>query len=311
MDEKELRSKKGVILICSVMGAAVIAAILCGAFFLKKDQGYQDYAVQMKQYYVEYSEQYDYWDVLTVEYPELEGIDAQVQEQINTLMYDTAMDRVNYWHLDPSEDVKAYQEEVFSIFASNVDCQASYHSQYLLSLDYREWYSAGNPVWATNGTERALTLDLVTGESYGLSDILEINRDFVKLWDNSLCDRLGIEYGGEEEVDMLLSWFDQSAGEPDEDFDYRPFFYITPEKDFVIGVSLDPILWEAYTYEPTSWNFYAQLSAEDLEAFRKESEFWDKYGKSETAGEVLPCEDKKDNIWLGEDAGVWDWDYEY
>lgn len=77
----------------------------------------------------------------------------------------------------------------------------------------------------------------------------------------------------------------------------------------MIGVSLDPVLWEAYTYEPASWNFYTQLSAEDLEAFRKESEFWNKYEKSEIAGEVLPCEDKKDNIWLGEDAGVWDYEY--
>ena len=49
---------------------------------------------------------------------------------------------------------------------------------------------------------------------------------------------------------------------------------------------------------------------EELEAFKKESDFWEKYDKSELAGEVLPCPDKKENIWLGENAGIWDWDYD-
>lgn len=69
----------------------------------------------------------------------------------------------------------------------------------------------------TNGTERALTVDLLTGQNYGLGDILEINRDFIELWD--------------------------------------------------------------------------------------------KYEKSETTGEVLSCQDKQNNIWLGEGASVWDYDY--
>lgn len=310
MDE---RSKKGFpkgILLAGVflVTAAVIAGVCC-VMILNKEKGYEDYTVQMKQHFVEYSEEYDYWDVLTVEYPYLEGIDEEIQEQLNTLMYDTAMDRVNYWHLNPSEDVKAYQEEVFSIFCSDVNCQATFHSQYLLSLDFQEYYSAGNPVWATNGTERALTLDLVTGENYGLSDIIEINKDFVKLWDASLSDRLGAEYGDEEDLEILLSWFTGTDEETNLDFFCRPFFYITQEKDFVIGVSLDPVLWKAYTYQPVSWNYYARLNSEDLEAFKKESGFWDKYEKSEIAGKVIPCKDKKENIWLGEDAGVWDYEY--
>ena len=308
--EKETkRGKKSIILVCGVIGTVTLAVIVCCVFFFKRDQGYQDYTVQMKQYYVEYSEAYDYWDVITVEYPYLEGIDEEVQGQLNTLMYDAAMDRVNYWHLDPSEDVKAYQEEVFSIFCSDVNCQATYQSQYLLSLDYLEWYSAGHPVWATNGTERTLMLDLVTGQSYELADILEINRDFARCWDKSLSDRLEEEYGDEEDLDILVSWFTQSDEELNEDFVCRPFFYLTPEKDFVIGVSLDPILWRAYTYEPVSWNFYARLSYDEIEPFKQDSGFWDKYEKSEPAGEVFPCEDKKENIWLGEDAGIWDYEY--
>jgi len=289
----------------SVILATVIAAIILGL----PEKGYRDYNIQKEQYYVEYSEEYDYWDVLTVEYPRLEGIDEEIQAKLNQLMYDTAMDRVNYWHLNPSEEVKDFQEEYFSIFCSDVNCDITYHSQYLISMDFNEYYSAGNPVWMTNGTERALTVNLMTGQSYGLSDIFEIDREFVRLWDKALSDELHEEYSDEEDLDMLLSWFCKEDAEINKDFFCSPFFYLDGDKDFVIGFSLDPKLDYAYTYEPTERNFYASLAAGELEPFRKESDFWKLYEKSETAGEVFPCEDKKENIWLGKDAGVWNYEY--
>lgn len=283
-----------------------IGTILSSSF----PKGYEDYTVQKEQYYVEYSEKYDYWDVLTVEYPRLKGLDDEVQAQINQLLYDTAMDRVIYWHLNPSDEVKAFQEEFFSVFASNVNCEVTYHSQYLLSADYREYYSAGNPVWMTNGTERALTIDLSSGESYELDDILEINKDFIRLWDKSLSDELDEEYGNDEDIELVLSWFLQSDAEINRNYFCHSFFYLTEDKNFVIGVSLDPVLEYAYTYEPIDRSFYTELSIDELEEFKKESDFWIKYEKSETTGEVLPCKDKKENIWLGENAGVWDYDYD-
>ena len=310
MQENSSKSRsKWLIIFVVILAVLLIIGIVAGTIIYSSfPKGYENYTVQKEQYFVEYSEEYDYWDVITVEYPRLEGIDEEVQGQLNQLMYDTAMDRVNYWHLEPSDEVKDFQEEYFSIFASDVNCDITYHSQYLLSLDYREYYAAGHPVWMTNGTERALTVDLVTGQSYELGDVLEINRDFIKLWDESLSDELDMEYADDEEIDLLLSWFLQTDEEINKDFICRPFFYITDEKEFVIGVSLDPVLEYAYTYEPVNRSYYTQLSAEELEAFKKESDFWDKYEKSETTGEVLSCIDKKDNIWLGEDAGVWDYE---
>lgn len=283
-----------------------VGTILSSSF----PKGYEDYTVQKEQYYVEYSEKFDYWDVLTVEYPRLEGLDDEIQSQINQLLYDTAMDRVIYWHLEPSDEVKAFQKEFFTIFASDVNCDVTYHSQYLLSADYHEYYSAGNPVWMTNGTERALTIDLITGEIYELDDILEINKDFIRLWDKSLSDELDEEYGDDEDIELVLSWFLQSDKEINRNYFCHSFFYLTEDKDFVIGVSLDPVLEYAYTYEPIDRSFYTELSIEELEEFKKESDFWVKYEKSETTGEVLPCKDKKENIWLGESAGVWDYDYD-
>lgn len=316
MDERETYQtgkksrKRWIILSAASLAVLIVIAIIVGIILSHSSQkGYTDYTVQKEQYYVEYSEEYDYWDVLTVEYPQLSGIDETIQTQVNQLLYDTAMDRVTYWHLEPSDEVKAFQEENFSIFASDVNCDVTYHSQYLLSVDYKEYYSAGNPVWMTNGTERALTIDLLTGQSYQLEDILDVNREFIRLWDKSISDDEDTEYADEEDIDLVLSWFLQTDEEINELFFCRPFFYLTEDKDFIIGVSLDPVLERAITYEPMNRSLYTRLSVEELEEFKKQSDFWDYYEKSESTGEVLPCKNKATNIWLGEDAGVWDYDY--
>ena len=280
-----------------------------GIAHLSAPKGYTDYTVQKEQYYVEYSEKYDYWDVLTVEYPRLEGISEERESQINQLMYDAAMDRVNYWHLTPSEEVKEFQKEYFSIFASDVNCDVAYHSQYLLSVDYQEYYSAGHPIYMTNGTERALTVNLITGECYYLADIIELNEDFVRLWDQIYSEETGSDYADDETIDYLLDWFLQRDEEINEDYFCTPFFYVTENKEFVIGISLDPKLYEAYTYKPATRSFSTLLTKEELEAFKKQSSFWELLEQSEMAGEVLPCEDKAENIWLGEDAGVWDFEF--
>lgn len=140
------------VLLAALAGIGIIAGI---ALYPSFPKGCEDYTVLKEQYYVEYSEKYDYGEVLTVEYPRIEGLDEAIQEPLNQLLYNTALDRVTYWHLEPSEDVKAFQEEFFSIFASDVNCDVTYHSQYLLSVDFREYYSAGNPLWMTNGTEKS------------------------------------------------------------------------------------------------------------------------------------------------------------
>lgn len=310
MDERKKGQKKGILIGILVLILLLIGGGAAALIFLKlPEKGYEEYTVQKEQYYVEYSEDYDYWDVITVEYPVLSGIDQEIQEQLNQLLYDTAIDRVNYWHLFPSDEVKAFQEEHFTIFASDVNCDIPFHSQYLLCADFKEYYSAGNPVWMTNGTERAFTLDLMTGERYELSDILEVNKELIAQWDRSMSDELGEEYADDEMLEYVLSWFLQNNEEINEKYVCNPFFYVTEDQNFVIGVSLDPILEYAYTGEPLNRSYYAELTLEEIEPFQKESEFWNKYEKSVAAGEILPCKDKKENIWLGENAGIWDWEY--
>ena len=291
-----------------ILLSAAAALCVCGC----SPKGCENYTVQMKQHFVEYSDEYDYWDVLTVEYPQLTDTEAAWADTVNTRLYDTAMDRVNYWHLSPNEEVQAFQRERFSIFCSDVSCSVPFHSQYLLSADYRELYSAGNPLWYTSQTERTLNLDLTTGEVYELADIIRIDEAFIQLW----CRAAGTKYGDafegtKEETALFLSWFLNEDEETKELYDLHTFFYPTGQDSFVIGFAYDPkpAAVSAAATGPQDDTYCVELAAAALTPFRTDSPFWDKYDDSEETGRIAACENKQENLWLGKGASVWDyWD---
>lgn len=110
------RGKK-ILLAAVIFIAAIAAAVLYFIASHLPPRGYSDYTVQKEQYFVEYSDEYDYGEVLTIEYPYLTGVEEEMQKQLNTLMYDAAMDRTNYWHFFPNDEVKKFQREYFTFFA--------------------------------------------------------------------------------------------------------------------------------------------------------------------------------------------------
>jgi len=305
--------KKFAIPVVICLTAVLVTAAVVGVYLVKNatPKGYYDYTVQKQQYYVEYSDQYDYWDVLTVEYPVLEEAETsqgQMEnlEQINAMFYDTAMDRVNYWHLKPNDEVKELQSE-YHIFSSDVQCDVTWHSQYLVSANYKEIYAPINPVWYVFMTQRGLTVDLLTGESYVPADILRMDRDFVELW----LARLNEEQDGEsfspEDADIFLDWFSGSDLELAEYYEFAPFFYIGREGEIVVGISVNPTAAGITGSSPSGTAFSAKFTAEELAPYRTESAFWEKYDQSEDTGEVRECEEKHENLWLGEQASVWDY----
>lgn len=293
-----------VIIVAVVTGTAAAYLVSSAA-----PKGYHDYTVQKEQYYVEYSDQYPYWDVLTVEYPILENApeeEIEQLEQINAQLYDAAMDRVNYWHLTPNDEVKKLQEE-YSIFSSDVECDVTYHSQYLMSVNYREIYAPISPVWYVYSTQRALTLNLLTGESYALKDVLRLDEEFVSLWADKFNEKLGEEMVVPEDEEIFVDWFNGSDEELSGYYDFVPFFYVTDEGNLVVGVSLDPKVAAISGGDPSNSTFYAELTAEETIPYRTESVFWELFDESESTGEVLRCKEKHDNIWLGDQASVWDY----
>ena len=306
-DEKKARSKTGVIATLSLAAILIAAAAAYGIWRWQSPNGYWDYTVQMKQYAVKYSERYEYDEVITVEYPSLEGLDREVEEQLNTLLYDAAMDRNNYWHFFPDEEVKAFQEEWFSIYCSDVGCDVTFHSQYLLSVDFYEMYDTYTPVWEVKYTERTVNANLVTGDIYELGDILIIDDNFMTLWYGILCELTGEEFSSEDK-EIFLGWFLGDDPEMEPYYVMRPWFCVEEDGGFVIGLSMDPKASAGLSYSTTieDCTYYVELTAVDLEPYRREDcSFWKLYDDSQTAGEVLECADKKENLWFGESGSVW------
>jgi hypothetical protein len=292
--------------------APVGALLIIGGCTSSKEtlpSGYQDYKIQKGQYFVEYSEKYDYWDVLTIEYPVLQDIETEQVAAINDIFYKMAMEKVNYWHLEPDTEVKELQKE-YSIFSSDVHCEVPYHSQHLVSVHFQEAYAPISPVHYIHMTERAANVDLTTGKNYTLSDILTINEDFSKLW----CQQAYAsgDYGDmiqedDDTYQTILAWFLGEDQETAENYLLTPFYYLDENKDFVIGIAYDPKANIVVNDLPMDNYIAVHIESDLLAPYQTESEFWNLYNASETAGTVLECADRKDNIWLGKEAGVWDY----
>lgn len=291
------------------VGMAAFAVLLgisgCGSIGAPK--GYEDYTVKKEQYVDEYTEQYDYWDVVTVEYPVVSGIDGEQTEIINKTLYDMAMEKVNYWHLTPNEQVEALMEE-YSVYSSNVHRDVDFCSQYLLSVAFQEAYAPISPVYYVQMTQRCANINLMTGEQYQLTEIFEINDSFMELW----CGQIeadgtysGVITNDEDVRETIGAWFLGEDKESEEYYIFTPFFYIDKNKDFVIGISYDPKPNQIGASLPKDNSFFAHFNAADLEPYRTESEFWELYDKSEITGKVVECEELRENIWLGENASVW------
>ncbi len=303
-DQKRREVRTFVIFIGGFVLFSVIVACIISVIFAVR--GNRDYVVRMQQYCVEYSDQYDYWDVCTIEYPQIEGagLDADVKNKLNDLMYDTAMEKANYWHFEPNAEVRRLQEEEYEIFSNDVTCKVHHHSQYLLSFSFEEIYAPASPVYYVNFTKRALNVDLATGEQYELADIIRIDEDFVKFWVRKVNEEYGDIYPEEQKTyDALLAWFLGEDAEWEESYAVVPYFYMAEDKYFVIGLSVDDKYLSA---QPPQKNYADMLcEVEELEAFKRKSDFWEKYHKAQTSGRIEECDDKHENLWLGDSASTW------
>lgn len=305
-NEKEKTAKKrGRIILAAGISIGLLAAGAAAVYFICTPKGYKDYTVRMQQYYVEYSDEYDYWDVLTIEYPRIEGIDEKQQDMINDRLYDTAMDRSNYWHFEPDAYVKELQKN-YSIYSSDVDSTVRFHSQSLLSVEYAEIYAPANVVWYVSMTKRALNVDLLSGESYELSDIIRLDREFIEFWTKRANEQYVGFFGEDEESqETLLSWFLKSDEEWNAYYELQPYFYVTEGGEFIVGISINPKFIDVH--EPQEDFYEICCNARELDGFRTASPFWEKYDLSRQVGEVFECTKRNRNIWLGDISGIWDY----
>ena len=305
--EKQQKKNKKIFIWAAAVPILILAAGM-GLFWGRFGSGkIRNYTIQMEQYVVEYSEKYPYWDVITVEYPVLSGTGGTKEKAINQLFHDMAMDKVNYWHLFPNGAVKRLQNEEYQIYCSDVRCDITFHSQYLASAVFYETYAPVNPVYYAHKTRRSTNVNLITGEEYGLSDVLQVNDGFMELW----CRQASQEYGDvilddEDTRETFLSWFLGEYEELEGLYMFRPFFYVVDGGDIMVGLAIDPAPVTVLNDLELDSSYGVLFSPEELVPFRTESAFWDLYEQSQETGVVLPCGELRENIWMREDSGIWE-----
>lgn len=294
-----------IILWAAVAALALLLGIGAYGLFGSHTPGdYRDYTIRKEQYVVEYSNQYDYRDVITVEYPVLSGISEEQADAVNQIFYDTAMDKVNYWHLFPDDEVKELQEEYY-LYCSDVRCSIAFHSQYLVSMIFYESYAPIYPIYYAHKTQRSANVNLITGEAYEVSDVIQIDDDFMAFW----CDRSWnnvVWYDPDTRI-TFQQWFLGEDEELNELYMFRPFFYLMEDGRIVVGISIDPTARTTLNNLALESSYYAVFSAEELVPYRTESEFWELYDQSQRAGKVIPCENLQENIWMKKDSVIWEY----
>lgn len=278
-----------------------LAAVAVFSLHSEGSRGVRDYRIIHEQVYEEYTERYEYSDVLTLGYVRLEGLSQKVQDGINEKIYSSIFGRADYWHYEPDEEVKAFQES-YTIYSDDVVCTPELHSQYLLSLNFTELYAPDNPAFWMKHTRWGMTFDLITGEEYRLQDILITDERFSKLWMDKAVSGKGDD---KRYIATIQEWF---TGEiTNEEYEIVPFYFVTQDKELFIGLALNPTLEGLYQGAPEDNTLGESFTYEELEAFVTDSPFWERYHQSKPAGEIVENEEHAENLWLGEEGAVWDY----
>lgn len=309
MQEGQKKNRKDVIWVWVAAVPVLILALGTGAyvFFGAADsEDFQDYIIQKEQYVAENSEQYDYRDVITVEYPVLSGIGREQEEAVNQVFYDTAMEKVNYWHLFPDDEVKELQK-TYEIYCSDVRCSIAFHSQYLVSMIFYESYAPVYPIYYAHKTRRSANVNLMTGEAYEVSDVIQIDDDFMAFWCDRSRETNNVIWYDPDTRETFQSWFLGEDEKLNDLYMFRPYFYMLEDGRVVVGISIDPTAGTALNNLAQESSYYAVFAVEELVPYRTESEFWELYDQSERAGKVIPCENLQENVWMREDSIIWDY----
>lgn len=258
------------------------------------------YTIEMLQYNhsKEYSEGDWHREDIAIEYPVINGIGNEAMKKINKQAYDMSFKAFDYWYTVLE---KTFPSET-TFFDCQVDCRIGFHSQYLVSMNFWETYSAVShfELDGVNGTERGLTVDLETGEEYSIYDIFKIDRAFVEVWIDALKDKYpkGITYEYDEDfTDFILEMFQEQGEKLGPEFDIFPYYYICNNRNFAVGLAIEPKLKKVSYYEPTRNYLCVEMYPEELMEFRTDNAFWDKLDQSLTVGKVIECKNKKSIKW--------------
>ncbi len=209
-----------------------------------------------------------------VAYPEISGLeDEEVQNIVNDEIKKAAMETVNSYHLQPSQEMK---EKLLTAdngyLVSYVYYKVTYASDELISVVFDE--QAYTPDVAEGNVHlRTINIDLRDGTVIEAADIIELNDDFLEAFRTAMTDEAQDEqflesYSNEELAGAL-------RGESDV---LVPEFFIDAE-GIEIGFDINPSGEDDGKEEFVYAWVTAPFSRVQIEPYEKNSELWETWSE--------------------------------
>lgn len=203
-----------------------------------------------------------------VYYPQVEGLDGDVQEKVNTALQDCALASVDKLYLHPSDEMKEkVLGEEYPALVSYVEYKITYQSPELLSVAFQDYSYEGSQEDYYQEL-RCVNVNLNDGTVYEVKDIANLDDTFISQWEEAMRD--------EADDDSLLSELSEDdmkavLGGDIKDGVYEPEFFV--DKDGIeIGLSFH------YPADSRDNKGYAWVTApfdfDETGSFRTDSSFW-------------------------------------
>ncbi len=211
-----------------------------------------------------------------VEYPQLRGLSADIEEKVNLEIQNQAMHNVNRMYLNPTDEfkdtlIRLLENENFSGLVadlqSTVHAYVTYNDDRLISIAFEDHFFLGT-VYAEYNDVRTVTIDIETGEVYrGFQSIATADEDLALTWQTRAKelapDSAFIENQPLEDYPGILS-NSESTGR------YLTSFYLTDANTINVAVTYHMSLNGTIA---RGW-IAVSFTAEELARCKNESGFW-------------------------------------
>lgn len=117
-----------------------------------------------------------------VNYPQIEGLDSEIEEKVNQMLEECAMTTVKVLYLEPSEDTKEAMIKLQNpVLLSGVTYKVTYATDEFISVVFEDHYYAGNSQIGYADL-RTRNINLKDGTVYEVKDVVDLSDDFMTEW---------------------------------------------------------------------------------------------------------------------------------
>ena len=198
----------------------------------------------------------------------IDGLEKEVEEKVNKLLEDCAMESVKELYLEPSDELK---EKIiiseYPMITSYVRYKVCYASEELLSVAFEDMSFRGSYADYSENL-RTVNIDLRDGTVYQMKDIVKLDNKFLSLWLDKMRE--------EAEDQSFFSELDrreirEALAGNSMDGVYVVNFFLDSDG---INIGFDLNYKEDFSYNAGYEWFVVPFERSEIEKYASDSKFW-------------------------------------